>query len=164
MEYILAGFLFLLFMIIVISILNEKLIKIPNDIALVLFAFIFSAVIKVLQATGLFSFSNTIIDRIQGFNFQEFLMDGILCFMLFAGASGVNFNRFVINQPFGTFDNGYFLIFIWRIILSCEFGAESWIFYMDVYFAWLYCFADGSDCSNIHTKKGRTFKKCVDGY
>ena len=97
MEYILAGFLFLLFMIIVISILNEKLIKIPNDIALVLFAFIFSAVIKVLQATGLFSFSNTIIDRIQGFNFQEFLMDGILCFMLFAGASGVNFNRFVKN-------------------------------------------------------------------
>lgn len=97
MEYILAGFLFLLLMIIVISILNEKTIKIPNDIALVLFAFIFSAIIKVLEETGLFSFSGTIIGKIQSFNFEEFLMDGILCFMLFAGASGVNFNRFVKN-------------------------------------------------------------------
>lgn len=97
MEYILAGFLFLLFMIIVISILNEKLIKIPNDIALVLFAFIFSAVIKLLEETGLVSFSHTIVGKLERFNFQEFLMDGILCFMLFAGASGVNFNRFVKN-------------------------------------------------------------------
>ena len=85
MEYILAGFLFLLFMIIVISILNEKLIKIPNDIALVLFAFIFSAVIKLLEETGLVSFSHTIVGKLERFNFQEFLMDGILCFMLFAG-------------------------------------------------------------------------------
>lgn len=97
MEHVLAGFLFILFLVIVISILNEKTIKIPNDIALVLFAFLFSAVVKVLEETGAVSFSDTIIGKLQEFNFEEFLMDGILCYMLFAGASGVNFNRFVKN-------------------------------------------------------------------
>ena len=97
MEHILAGFLFILFLVIVISIVNEKTIKIPNDIALVLFAFLFSAIVKICQETGFINFSGTVIKRVQDFNFEEFLMEGILCFMLFAGASGVSFNRFVKN-------------------------------------------------------------------
>jgi len=97
MENILTGLLLILFLVVFISILNEKTIKISNDIALVFFSFLVAVGIKILQATGLVSFEGTVIGDIAGLNLQEFLMDGILCFMLFSGASGVNFNRFVKN-------------------------------------------------------------------
>ncbi len=97
MEHVLATLLLILFLVVFISILNEKTIKISNDVALVLFSFLIAAVLKVLEATGLMHFDGTIIGSIENMNFQEFLMDGILCFMLFSGASGVNFNRFVKN-------------------------------------------------------------------
>lgn len=93
----LAIFLFILFLVILISIFNEKTVKMPNDIALVFFAMIISVVIKILQETGLVDFSETIVGEVQRFNYESFLLDGILCFMLFSGASGVNFNRFVKN-------------------------------------------------------------------
>lgn len=97
MENILTGLLLILFLVVFISILNERTIKISNDIALVFFSFLVAVGIKILQATGLVSFEGTVIGDIAGLNLQEFLMDGILCFMLFSGASGVNFNRFVKN-------------------------------------------------------------------
>lgn len=97
MEHALVVFLFILFLVIVISIVNEKVFKIPNDIALVLFAFIISVIVKVLDVTGAVDWSDTVVGNLQSFDFEGFLMDGILCFMLFAGASGVNFNRFVKN-------------------------------------------------------------------
>ena len=97
MEHALVVFLFILFLVIIISIVNEKVFKIPNDIALVLFAFVLSVIIKILSETGLVDWSDTVVGNLQSFDFEGFLMDGILCFMLFAGASGVNFNRFVKN-------------------------------------------------------------------
>ena len=92
-----GGLLLILFLVVFISILNEKTIKISNDIALVLFSFLVAVALKILQGTGLMQFEGTVIGDISGLNLQEFLMDGILCFMLFSGASGVNFNRFVKN-------------------------------------------------------------------
>ena len=97
MEHILVGFLFILFLVVLIGVINEKTIKISNDIALVLFSFIAAAIIKILDVSGLVNFEGTVIGSIESFKFEEFLMDGILCFMLFSGASGVNFNRFVKN-------------------------------------------------------------------
>ena len=97
MEHVLASLLFILFMVVFISILNERSVKISNDVALVLFSFLFAAVLKVMEVTGVVNFRGTVIGNIENMNFQEFLMDGILCFMLFSGASGVNFNRFVKN-------------------------------------------------------------------
>ena len=97
MEHVLVSLLLILFLVVFISILNERTIKISNDVALVLFSFLIAAVLKILAVTGLMNFEGTVIDNIENMNFQEFLMDGILCFMLFSGASGVNFNRFVKN-------------------------------------------------------------------
>ena len=97
MEHVLATLLLILFLVVFISILNEKTVKISNDVALVLFSFLIAAVLKIMEMTGLMHFEGTIIGSIESMNFQEFLMDGILCFMLFSGASGVNFNRFVKN-------------------------------------------------------------------
>ena len=97
MEHLLAGLLFILFMIVAITVFNEKTFKISNDIALVLFSFLIAGLVKILEAIGFIDFETSMVGRIADFNFQEFLMDGILCFMLFSGASGVNFNRFVKN-------------------------------------------------------------------
>ena len=97
MEHILGGLLLILCLVVFISILNERTVKISNDIALVLFTFLIAVIFKILQYFGLLQFENTVIGDIAGLNLQEFLMDGILCFMLFSGASGVNFNRFVKN-------------------------------------------------------------------
>ena len=97
MEHLLSGLLFILFMIVAITIFNEKTFKISNDIALVLFSFLIAGCVKILEAMGFIDFETSMVGRIADFNFQEFLMDGILCFMLFSGASGVNFNRFVKN-------------------------------------------------------------------
>lgn len=97
MEHILGGLLFILFLVIFFGIVNEKTIKISNDIALVLFSFLLGAVVKLLGEFHILSFDETVIGSIAGLNMEEFLMDGILCFMLFAGASGVSFNRFVKN-------------------------------------------------------------------
>ncbi|MBR6243961.1 sodium:proton antiporter [bacterium] len=97
MEHLLLGLLFILFMIVAITVINEKTLKISNDIALVLFSFLIAGFVKILEALGFIDFETSMVGRIADFNFQEFLMDGILCFMLFSGASGVNFNRFVKN-------------------------------------------------------------------
>ena len=97
MEHLLSGLLFILFMIVAITVFNEKTFKISNDIALVLFSFLIAGCVKILEAIGFIDFETSMVGRIADFNFQEFLMDGILCFMLFSGASGVNFNRFVKN-------------------------------------------------------------------
>lgn len=97
MEHILAGLLLILFLVVFISILNERTVKISNDVALVLFTFLIAVGIKILHGMGWIQYEGTVIGDIVGLNLQEFLMDGILCFMLFSGASGVNFNRFVKN-------------------------------------------------------------------
>ena len=97
MEHLLSGLLFILFMIVAITVFNERTFKISNDIALVLFSFLIAGLVKILEAIGFIDFETSMVGRIADFNFQEFLMDGILCFMLFSGASGVNFNRFVKN-------------------------------------------------------------------
>jgi CPA1 family monovalent cation:H+ antiporter len=97
MEHMLPGMLFILFMIVAITVFNEKTLKISNDIALVLFSFLIAGFVKILEAAGFIDFETSMVGRIADFNFQEFLMNGILCFMLFSGASGVNFNRFVKN-------------------------------------------------------------------
>ena len=97
MEHILAGLLFILFLVVLFGILNERTLRISNDIALVLFSFLFAAAAKFLEWTGVVDFRETIVGNIAGIDLQEFLMEGVLCFMLFSGASGVNFNRFVKN-------------------------------------------------------------------
>lgn len=97
MEHILVGFLFILFLVILFGIINERTLKISNDIALVLFSFALAIVFKILNMLGLLQYENTVVGSIAALNLQEFLMDGILCFMLFSGASEVNFNRFVKN-------------------------------------------------------------------
>lgn len=97
MDHILIYLVVILSLVIIFGIVNEKFIKIPKDIALVLFAFILSALIKLVSMTGLFSTDKGFIGEITSLPFEKFLLDGVLCFMLFAGASKVNVARFKKN-------------------------------------------------------------------
>ena len=80
-----------------ISILNEKWLKIPNDIALLLFSFIICAALQ--GASHLFSAPELhgMLAGLEGFQFESYLLDGVLCFMLFAGAGKVRFGKFTSN-------------------------------------------------------------------
>lgn len=97
MDHILIYLVVILSLVVIFGIVNEKFIKIPKDIALVLFAFILSALIKLISMTGLFSTDKGFIGEITSLPFEKFLLDGVLCFMLFAGASKVNVSRFKKN-------------------------------------------------------------------
>lgn len=83
--------------IVFIGIVNEKYLHIQSDIALILFSLILSLLLALVRylipGTGLSSF----IDNLGDFGFEEYLMDGVLCFMLFAGAGKVNMGKFRQN-------------------------------------------------------------------
>ena len=94
---ILLFLIIILVFIVLIGIMNEKFFHIQSDIALILFSFIISMILlvtsKLLQIESLDSF----VAGLGDFGFEEYLMDGVLCFMLFSGASKVNMRKFREN-------------------------------------------------------------------
>ena len=90
MEY----FLIIFILIAIIRIINEKFIHMQSDIALVLFSSLISLIAlgasKLINNESFTSF----INNIGNFKFSEYLIDGVLCFMLFAGASKVSSHKF----------------------------------------------------------------------
>ncbi|MCR4990540.1 MAG: sodium:proton antiporter [Lachnospiraceae bacterium] len=93
----------LLFLIIIlafvvcIGIVNEKIFHIQSDIAIILFALILSLVLVILGKGLGIGIVSDFVSNIGEFGFEEYLMDGVLCFMLFAGASKVNMGKFRQN-------------------------------------------------------------------
>ncbi len=94
---ILLFLIIILIFIVLIGIMNEKYFHIQSDIALILFSFIISLVLllvsKLLQIESVDEF----VCGLGDFGFEEYLMDGVLCFMLFSGASKVNMRKFREN-------------------------------------------------------------------
>lgn len=97
MDNILIGFVMIMAVVIVIGVVNEKLIKMPNDIALVLFSFLLSALLELIVSISGIRISHRISNGIKEFHLDELLLNGVLCFMLFAGASKVHYGRFMKN-------------------------------------------------------------------
>ena len=93
----------LLFLIIVlvfivgIGLLNERVFHLQSDIALILFSLIIALVLLAVRNFSSLESLNSFIDKLGDFGFEEYLMDGVLCFMLFAGASKVNMSKFRQN-------------------------------------------------------------------
>lgn len=80
-----------------IGILNEKLFHIQSDIALILFSLIIALILAALSRLFSIPWLDVFVERIGDFGFEEYLLDGVLCFMLFAGASKVNMGKFRQN-------------------------------------------------------------------
>ena len=93
----------LLFLIIIlayivfIGIINEKFIHLQSDIALIFFSLLISLVLLIVRYAFNIELLGTFIDHLGDFGFEQYLMDGVLCFMLFAGASKVNMGKFRQN-------------------------------------------------------------------
>lgn len=87
----------ILALIVFIGIINEKFFHLQSDIALIFFSLILALTLliisRILPSGGL----NLFINQIGRFGFEEYLMDGALCFMLFAGAGKVNMGKFKQN-------------------------------------------------------------------
>ena len=82
-------FTIVIFLITVISLLNERFFKIPNDIALLLFTFSVCAVLKIIGMIFPYDGLLFVTDSLSDFSFESYLLDGVLCFMLFAGADRI---------------------------------------------------------------------------
>lgn len=87
MDGFLTSAVILLAFVVFLGFFNEKVTKFTYEIALMLFSIIIGGVLLAISI----AFGNNIgisgiLDRIQFFNLEKFLMDGVLCFMLFAGS------------------------------------------------------------------------------
>ena len=94
MENILLFFVFIVGIIVITSIINEKKLHMQQDIALVVVSFIISVIVIVLQRFDILK-DWFHIEYIKNFKFDSFLLECTLCFMLFAGASKVHLNKFM---------------------------------------------------------------------
>jgi len=73
------------------SYLNFRYLKLPSSIGLMIVSLAFSVVLVIFEKLG-FSFSDYAVDFIKLIHFKETLLDGMLAFLLFAGAQHVNLN------------------------------------------------------------------------
>lgn len=94
---ILVFLIIILAFIVGIGILNEKFFHIQSDIALLLFSLVISLGLLLLRDVIKIDSIKNFITNLGEFGFEEYLMDGVLCFMLFAGASKVNMKKFKQN-------------------------------------------------------------------
>ncbi len=87
MDTFLVNTVIFLALVVVFGYLNEKVTRFTHEIALMLFAVILGGALAVFGAvskgTGAVS---QILEEAQFFNLEGFLIEGVLCFMLFAGS------------------------------------------------------------------------------
>lgn len=84
-------------MIVLISVLNERVFHLQSDIALVLFSSVISVAVALLSRIPSFTAVREFAQSVGNFGFEEYLLDSVLCFMLFAGAGKVNMRKFKQN-------------------------------------------------------------------
>ena len=94
---VLLFFIVILIFIVLIGILNEKFFHIQADIALIMFSLVISLMLLICHKCFDISTVSRFVEDVGEFGFEEYLMDGVLCFMLFAGASKVNMRKFRQN-------------------------------------------------------------------
>ena len=89
-----AMFVGVIALICILGFFNEKVTKLTYEIALMLFSSILG--ILVLAGTALFSGTTVgnVLKDVQDFDIHDFLMHGVLCFMLFAGSCHMKLKDF----------------------------------------------------------------------
>lgn len=97
MEGILSIFVLFVSIIVITEILNEKMLKIPNNIALLIVSFFISVMLLLGVKFNIIDNEFFLVTKLNSLRIDEVLLDGFLCFMLFAGASKIQFSKFVSN-------------------------------------------------------------------
>ncbi len=97
-DQLLILFSALLFLVVLFSFINEKTLKLPYEIGLVVFGFIFVAIYIVGRNLNIIYIPAEFSELYREFDFTDFLFKGILCFMLFSGASRIKFGDFKADK------------------------------------------------------------------
>jgi len=97
MSLFLAYFAFIMFLVVICVIVNEKVFRIPPEIALLIFAMVIGILFKGLLLAGIMKPGGTVIETISTFKIDDVLMDVLLCFLLFSGASDLKFKSLLKN-------------------------------------------------------------------
>ncbi len=97
MMNFLPGLVLILALICLLGFLNEKVTKLTYEISLMLFSVFIG--LFIMGAAAIFSGTDIgeTLSKIQVFNIEKFLMDGVLCFMLFAGSCHLKITDFAKN-------------------------------------------------------------------
>ena len=102
---------FILSAIVLLGFFNEKVSKLTYEIALMLFAVGIGAVITVVAVLSTGTSLSDVLSRATSFNIEKFLMDGALCFMLFAGSCHMKLSDFKrLARPVGVLSIGATLL------------------------------------------------------
>ena len=80
----------------VLGFFNEKVTKLPYEISLMLFSTVIG--ILIIIASALFSGSE-ILEQAQMMDIKDFLLEGVLCFMLFSGSCRMKLEDFKAQAP-----------------------------------------------------------------
>jgi len=120
--------------------LNEKFIKLPTTIGLMLIASVFSIILLGAEAMGsdLALAAERIIEQV---DFEETLMEGMLCFLLFAGALHMNLENLLSKvRIIGIMAS------VGVVLSTCLVGVltKGVIGMMGVELPWIYCFLFGA--------------------
>lgn len=114
----LYSFVAIIGLICVLGFLNEKLTRLTYEISLMLF----SVIIGILLTAGTAILSGTgigdILSKLQVFNIESFLMEGVLCFMLFAGSCHMKLSDFKAQARQVTV-----LAFVCTFLGACFYGG-----------------------------------------
>lgn len=118
---IMEGFIIIFILIVLIRVINEKFIHMQGDIALVLFSSLISAVILVVDYFVDNSAFTQLVNHLGDFEFSNYLLEGVLCFMLFAGAGKVNIRKFKANIKIISL-----LALLTTVVSSAVYGLLFW--------------------------------------
>lgn len=95
MNDFLPKIVILLLLVVVLGYFNEKVTKFTYEIALMLFSVAISGILLILSMALKENVSvSQYLSNIQFFNLESFLMEGVLCFMLFAGSCHMSLSDF----------------------------------------------------------------------
>ncbi|MCR5746769.1 MAG: cation:proton antiporter [Lachnospiraceae bacterium] len=102
MNDFLAYAVVLLLLIVSIGYFNEKVTGLTYEISLMLFSVVIGAIITITVSLVKGTSVSELLSGIQVFNIEEFLMKGVLCFMLFAGSCHMKLSDFRrLKRPVG---------------------------------------------------------------
>lgn len=96
MDGFLVYLVAVLFLIVVCVMFNDKVTKLPTEIAILMFSLIIGIILRIVFNVDE-NASAMIMETISEFRIDKVLLDGLLCFMLFTGASELKLPSLVNN-------------------------------------------------------------------
>lgn len=129
MDHFLLLAAIVLGVIVVVGFLNEKIFHLTYEIMLLLASVLIGICMLMAAAAVKNSSVNEILQRVQLFNLEDLLMNGVLCFMLFAGSCHLKLNQFKEQaRPVGVL--AFFCTLAAALIYGFLFYGVSLIFHI----------------------------------